>query len=273
MRPTFLIIGAGKCGTTSLWAYLAQHPEIGMSKIKEPSYFSMDENWARGWAWYERLFSHCAGKKELGEASNSYSATETYPETVSRIAQNLPSVKVIYSVRHPVKRTESEWMDPTKRGYIGFTEFLRTDPIFFDKNNYLRTYLRYTDALGAENVLVLFYEDLCADPSAFVSRCLAFLDINPDIPLDMTKRHGVTAENRVFLPGIRRLKASRLYNDLSIYLPDSLKNTLKPLLSRTTQIARPTWSNVDYAWFREQFEEPSREFLETVDQRSDFWDW
>ena len=109
--PNFLIIGAGKSGTTSLWNYLDQHPQIGMLAIKEPSFFSMDEVHDRGLAWYRRLFAGHAGAVARGEASNSYSATDTFPKTIDRIAATLPDPRFVYIVRHPRARTESDWME------------------------------------------------------------------------------------------------------------------------------------------------------------------
>jgi hypothetical protein len=57
----------------------------------------MGENWFRGWDWYERLYAYCGGAAARGEASNSYSANESYPSTVARIRDNLPNVKLIYN--------------------------------------------------------------------------------------------------------------------------------------------------------------------------------
>ena len=107
-RPNFLIIGAGKSGTTSLWSLLGQHPEIFVSRIKEPSFFSNDEQYTRGWMWYESLFRGARGENAIGEASNSYSATGIHPDTVRRIVESLPGVRLIYLVRNPFERMESD---------------------------------------------------------------------------------------------------------------------------------------------------------------------
>ena len=271
--PNFLIIGAGKCGTTSLWAYLDQHPDICMSRIKEPSFFSMDETWARGWEWYERLYAQCSGAAARGEASNSYSATESYPDTIARIRESLPGVKLIYSVRHPRARTESDYMQRSKISDIAFSDFLRRDPLYHDKNCYLRTYERYAEAVGADNILVLFYEDLRADPAAVARRCFAFLGVDPEVTVDVGTAHGQSADHRVFVPGLGALRRSRAYTDLSLYIPGVVKRAFRPLVSTTRQIARPEWSAADEAWFRAEFEERSRAFLAAMGRPNDEWRW
>jgi len=72
-EPTrFFVIGAPKCGTTSLCSILAEHPEVGFSIPKEPRFFSHDEIYARGFDWYHGLFPERDGKKSVGEGSTSY---------------------------------------------------------------------------------------------------------------------------------------------------------------------------------------------------------
>ena len=66
--PSFLIIGAPKCGTTSLWLYLHEHPDVCMSQPKEPFYF--DSEYYQGWDYYlETYFSHWDNERAVGDAS------------------------------------------------------------------------------------------------------------------------------------------------------------------------------------------------------------
>lgn len=271
--PTFLVIGAGKSGTTSLWSYLNQHPQIGMSAIKEPSYFSMDGIHARGVDWYARLYAGHADKPARGEASNSYSATETYPRTLDRIAEVMTDPKFLYIVRHPRARSESDWMQRSKIEQVTFSDFLRRDPVYADKNMYLRTLKRYTDRFGAGSVMVLFYDDLLRDPGALLARVCAFLGVDSDFAFDAGTRHGESADARRFFPGMAALRRTKLYADLSMALPDPVKRRLRGALSTPFEVERPTWSEADIAWFRERFEAPSRAFLEWVGQDPSLWDW
>ena len=76
--PTFLVIGAMKAGTTSLYHYLRDHPQVFMPETKEVNFFNPRRNWHRGMTWYEEQFSAAPpGTVAVGEASTSYTK---YPE-------------------------------------------------------------------------------------------------------------------------------------------------------------------------------------------------
>ena len=271
--PTFLIIGAGKCGTTSLWSYLDQHPDIGMSAIKEPSFFSSDEVHRRSLDWYGRLYNNCADKPVRGEASNSYSATDTWPHTIDRIAAALEKPKFLYIVRHPRARTESDFMQMSKLREVEFSGFLRTEPVHADKNMYLRTYERYVERFGEDRLMVLFYDDLRADTAGLLRSVCEFLGVDPDFPFDTSQQHGQSAQARKFLFGLGALRRTTLYADLSLALPGGMKNALRSVLSRSHEVRRPIWSHEDRDWFRSRYEAPSRAFLERVGRDPGQWTW
>lgn len=271
--PTFLIIGAGKCGTTSLWSYLDQHPQVGMSRIKEPSFFSMDEVHARGLDWYRKLYDGMQDRIARGEASNSYSATETYPATLDRIAQTLGTPKLIYITRHPAARTESDWMQRSRIENISFADFIRTDPLHADKNDYLRCYERYAARFGTESILTLFYEDLRADPTNLLQRVCAFLEVDDSFAFETDTRHGQSAKGREFAFGLGKLRRLKLYADLSMMLPEGIKSRLREGLSKPKDVVRPVWTDGDRAWFRERYEAPSRAYLERVGHDPAHWVW
>jgi len=109
-----------------------------MCPTKEPSFFSLSKHFARGENWYHSLFENYKSQKIVGEASNSYSATGVYKETPSRIYEYNPTAKLIYIVRNPVERTESDWMESNKREPVKFSEFIRKDELCSDKNQYLK---------------------------------------------------------------------------------------------------------------------------------------
>ncbi|HEX3577644.1 MAG TPA: sulfotransferase, partial [Thermoanaerobaculia bacterium] len=96
--PNFLIIGAAKSGTTSLYHYLRQHPDVFMSPVKEPNYYSDDDNLLptaiRSRANYEKLFAGAKGERARGEATVRYLNAIT---GVERIYADLPDVRLIVS--------------------------------------------------------------------------------------------------------------------------------------------------------------------------------
>lgn len=101
MRPNLVVIGAAKCGTTSLHEYLNAHPQIAMSREKELDFFVAEKNWSRGLDWYEAQFEDAPIR---GESSVSYAAFPEYQGVPERIVRALPDARVIYLVRDPVER-------------------------------------------------------------------------------------------------------------------------------------------------------------------------
>ena len=82
--PNFFIIGAAKSATTTLYKYLASHPQIHMSVEKEPNFFGADIKYQRGLTWYSELFSEAEVGQICGEASTDYSKFPEYPNVYSK---------------------------------------------------------------------------------------------------------------------------------------------------------------------------------------------
>ncbi len=135
-KPNFLLIGAQKSATTSISVMLSHHPDVFVVKGKEPHFFSENRQYARGWDWYMSLFSGSNGERAIIDASTSYSRTNAFPNTISRIIKHVPDAKILYSVRHPLDRMESayvEWMSTPSFLFVNTsinTMFLRS-PSFF----------------------------------------------------------------------------------------------------------------------------------------------
>jgi hypothetical protein len=209
MSPNFIIVGVARCGTTSLFHYLNQHPEIGMSKIKEPKYFSSldlnlpqqgigDETVFRKVVSNERdydsLFYGLESFKVIGEGSSDYFY---YHKTViPRIKEKLGDVKIIICLRNPAERAFSAYSNLTRdsREKLEFIEGLEAeneritedwDWMWYYKNGGL-----YSNALEHyqtefTNVKVVFFDDLDAQPQVVVKEVCEFLNVASDIRLDV----------------------------------------------------------------------------------------
>ena len=138
--PNFLIIGAAKSGTTSLYAYLEQHPQAYLSPKKEPEFFSyegreVDFNGPKGEEQanhgikqhitanieeYRALFRGASDEKAIGEASTMYLYS---PQAPSRIKHYIPKVKLIAIFRNPVDRAYSTFSYLTLQGREPLSEF------------------------------------------------------------------------------------------------------------------------------------------------------
>jgi hypothetical protein len=243
VRPTFLVIGAMKCGTTSLYDLFAQHPQIGMSTIKEPAFFCADEFFAKGWPWYESLFAHATDCQAVGEASTSYTKKYTYPRAAERIGRYLPRARLIYIVRDPLERIESQWIHGVHAGWhaADFTSAL-DDPGLIDPSRYWRQINAYRNYFSDNQILVLFFDDFKSDPLAVVTRCCNFLEINPSlapkVPIEPRNVSSSLESENALLATLRRMPLSRR---LSRALPRTWRQRAKRHLFTRRIDRRPLW--------------------------------
>jgi len=179
MLPDFLVIGAMKSGTTSLYRYLITHPEVSGAESKEPEFFS--KNYDKGLEWYKELFS--AGGRLSFEASTGYTKRQFWPEAAERIYRELPGVKLIYCLRDPVERTISNYHHNVQKGRekLPFSQAIRKPG-----NGYVATSL-YAYQLEAYQrfylegrVHVIDFEAFKASPSRHMDEVFRFLGVSPD---------------------------------------------------------------------------------------------
>jgi len=175
--PDFLIIGAMKCGTSTLQAQLAAQPGILMSTPKEPNFFSDDSIYAQGMKWYESLFDQAAPGDLLGEASTHYTKLPTYPSTLARLQQALAKPKLIYLIRDPVSRALSHYIHEWTMGNM--SSDIETS---FEKHSELVDYGRYAyqiepylEAFGRDAIFLSTLEEMKRAPQDFLDRVGSFL--------------------------------------------------------------------------------------------------
>ena len=113
MLPNLVIIGAMKCGTTSLHYYLDQHPDISMSAKKETNFFT-PRGFDKGVEWYEQQFT--GGTRICGEASPNYSYFDRFPGVPERMHSVIPEPRIIYMVRNPIRRILSQYVHECSAG-------------------------------------------------------------------------------------------------------------------------------------------------------------
>ncbi|NNF72213.1 MAG: sulfotransferase, partial [Rhodobacteraceae bacterium] len=94
--PDFILIGAMKCGTSTLASQLGAQPGLFMTTPKEPNYFSDDAIFARGPDWYGGLFDGAGPGDLRGEASTHYTKRPDYPDTIARMKAAVPAPRLVY---------------------------------------------------------------------------------------------------------------------------------------------------------------------------------
>ena len=182
--PDFIVVGAMKAGTTTLYAYLAQHPQIYMCQRKEPGFFSRNENYAKGMDWYRQLYTEAAPDQLCGEASTCYTRQLEFPSTAARIAKHIPDAKLIYLVRHPVERAYSHYVHLMAqrwttecRAPLPLSSALQEYPTIVDTSKYSSQLERYLTYFSRKNLMVIVLDDLAANPEASVAAAHSFLGL------------------------------------------------------------------------------------------------
>lgn len=217
MKPNFLVIGAARSGTTSLFQYLDAHPDVYMSQVKELNFFSNEKYWEKGLDWYEKNFPVKEGQyKAVGEVSPSYTKAPFTEDVVKRIHDYVPDAKLIYIVRNPVQRCISHYLHRVQRGYETrqFSEILKSleNESFMAQGRYHYQLQRYLERFPREQILVLSFEEFSRNTADSVADIYRFIGVDPAFKANHTDEvHN--ANSGIILKGGFGLKVMRFYHD------------------------------------------------------------
>lgn len=180
MLPNLIIIGAQKCGTTSLHYYLGRHPQIAMSRLKELNFFSVEGNWHKGAAWYESQFD--ARRPIRGEASPHYTCHPQYAGVPQRLHSLVPAAKLIYLVRHPIERLIAQYIHQVDGGRE--PRPLPDALADLDNNQYVQRSLygmqleQYLPYFPLRNILIITQEQLLRNRQPTLTKVFQFLGVD-----------------------------------------------------------------------------------------------
>ncbi len=203
MLPDWLIVGAQKAGTSSLFDLLGQHPSVATPYLKELDYFSWFHD--RSLGWYRAFFPLRRAGLVTGEASPYYFYDE---RSAARIAGVLPVARIIVLLRDPTDRTVSHYHHVHKRGLepLGLSEALDAEPerlagekqrvrddpgyvsmrlrhwSYVDRGRYAEQLERWLAVYPPDQVLVVCAETLFRRPDQAYARTLEFLGLSPFVP-------------------------------------------------------------------------------------------
>jgi len=217
LLPNFFIIGANKAGTTSLHRYVAQHPDVYMSPVKEPMFFAPEPPEVRrdDPAWratnraqvienleeYRALFAGADGERVRGESSTAYLSK---PQTPPLIKAAVPDAKLVAVLRNPSERAFSAYAMHRQWGVepLSFADAVSAEldsgvdvgrkRIYVKLGYYGRFLSRYLEHFDRGQIQIHLYEDLIADPIDLVHEVLTFLDVDPAFTPDLATRYNVT---------------------------------------------------------------------------------
>ena len=240
--PNFFLAGVPRAGTTSLYFYLGQHPQIYVSPVKEPAFFGaadlrrhggellryaapdraalrpyLEGNAPSGppplvldWEGYLDLFRAAGDEPAVGEGTVGYFSL---PGAARAIHAKVPDARLIFVLRDPAERLFSHhlaalWHDPARTFRQRFLDAIEpgatAPPVLVEEGRFATNLERFLDLFPRDRIRIHLYEDYQADPRAVLRDVFAFLGVDPDHPVDLSRRHNETQTPR--WPVLHRLR-------------------------------------------------------------------
>jgi len=234
MRVNFMIIGAQKCGTTSLASQLAQHSDVCFSQVKEPGYFNQSDDWAKHLDSYHELYAPRSGQI-CGEASTMYTFLPEYLGTHARLHEYNPKLKLIYIMRNPVERLISNYAHDLVRGLVNGDpgETIAQQPAYLNRSRYFHQIRPYVDIFSRENILLLVFEEYVADQQATLKKIARFLNIG-EIEFDgisRSEKHRTVGTWYLKYAPARKLAETALFQKIRPSIPLAIRRSIRRKLS------------------------------------------
>jgi hypothetical protein len=239
--PTTIVIGAQKCGTSTLHYYLGFHPDISASRPKELNFFIEGNNWERGLDWYRSHFD--PAKPVRLESSPNYTTWPHHQGIAERMAGVVPDAKLIFMVRDPVARIEAHWVhNYAKRRERGTVIETITHPntTYVLRSRYfmqLQQFLRFYDR---ERILVFQQSDLRDRRPETLREVFEFVGVDPDFQHRAFNvvRHRTSKKRRMSKAGMKAQEWSR--TDWGRRIPRAFWNYTEAGLRLSKPIERPS---------------------------------
>lgn len=287
IKPNFLIIGAPKSGTTSLYNYLSQHPDIGFSRLKEPKYFSFKDisldfegnktvvdqikrSTVQDLNAYQDLFKDLQ-EPFVGEATPNYLHV---PSAAKNIYEYHPEMKLIAILRNPIDKTFSDWKHNYAMGYETVRDFRKAllliderkrqngIPYFdyLDKSNYATHLKRYLTYFPKTQIKIILYDDFKVDPNKSCNEILEFLGAKTPYDFDTDK---------VYMKG-KPLYKSRPLKRLSSYIGHNFSKKIQRAIDGVNTID-PHLKLEDRTFLIDIFKDEIHGLEELLDRDLRFW--
>jgi hypothetical protein len=298
--PNFLVIGAGKGGTTSLHRWLGAHPQVFVATIKETNYFAyVAQRTATGaldgpvrsqifpvraWENYQALFRDAEKFAARGEVSPMYLALPGVPE---KIADRLPDARLVVILRHPVDRAYSSYLMHSRDGreHRSFAQAVREEldgtcdaQLAYGQRNYLQIgyyhhhLSRYWQHFDPQRCHVELYDDLVADPHALLRRVYRFIGVDTGFEPDMSTRMNPSGipRSRIIAPLLKKNRVSRVVRAL---LPGRLHQNVEQIFDRwrAAQLVKPPLDAALRASLTAKYQDDIHRLAETLGR--DLSDW
>lgn len=275
--PNVIIAGAPKCGTSSLYFWLAAHPDACASKAKETFYFADEVNRfnkglnfvENGLKPYGKHFEHCSGSKVIFEATAPYIY---YQNALEQIATLSSRPKVIFLLREPSKRLQSQYLFEryrTGRRNMPLEDYLAL-PDRLPHGLYTQYLQKWETAIGRDRMMIYIFEEFMSDPRSGMK------DISKKLGLDENfyDHFNFTTRNETL-----KMKSTALHRaglKLQPYIPHWVQSTLLPIYLKFNSSGKPKTSPEEVEIFNSQvkpYYKNEKEKLEGfLGRKIDLWD-
>ena len=242
--PNFLMIGGAKAGTSSLYAYLRQHPDVFLSEVRECDFFVLEgqtptfngpgdqiafRRYITTLDRYQELFTDAGDRRAIGESSDLYLDG---PGAAERIRHHLPGAKLLVILRNPAERAYSQFKHLVRDGRETLPTFEQAlaaeeqrvadgwHPIWHlaGRGFYAAQLQRYLDLFPRQQLSIHLYDDFVASPPRVMRALFEFLEVDPTFQVDMSLKYNVSGTPR-----------SQLLHSF-LAQPMAIKDVFKPLL-------------------------------------------
>ena len=256
--PTFLIVGVAKAGTSSLYDYLGQHPQIFISPVRAPNFFGLGEQPGPAYGGpvksrpihaptleaYHALFEGRQNESALGEGSSYFNFT---PRAAARIQHYISQARLLIILRQPAERAYSQYLYARRMGWEPATTFqaaLDEEPrrqaegwfpflCYRESSLYADKLRAFYDRFPAEQLHLCLFDDFRRQPAVVVNQIYRFLGVTPDFTPDVSVHHNpATVGLCPWLRSPHNEKAARFWR----YLPGWLRQRLFQQLSKVNVV-------------------------------------
>ncbi len=272
MLPNFIVIGAAKCGTTSICDLLGRHPQVFMSNPKEPHFFGRDDT-DKTFTWYQAFFSKVQDEIAVGEGSTSYTHPDIILPAASGIAQHIPDCRLIYMVRNPLKRLESDWKMRKHEGWSegSINESVRKQDSLITHGMYWHNLSVYRKLFSDEQIMIIFLEDFAQNPEHELKRCFQHIGVDPSITLENIDIPRNKSDNfRKDILIVKYLRQTIFISSIKKLMPYWMLSGAKTILTRKQDLTIQ-WNDRTRQLVIEKLKDDSRNFLNFCGKLEDFW--
>ncbi len=250
--PNFLIIGAPKAGTSSIYAYLQQHPDVYMSPVKEPHFFMVenekvnlqgpgDQERFKSAVYqiekYQNLFSGVTDEIAIGEASTTYLGSQ---KACKNIRKYIPHAKLIAVLRNPVDAAYASFLHLVRDGnepIADFSKALAAEPEriqnswgliwrYQQRGLYSQQVKNYFSQFDREQIKIYMYDDFKETPELIIKDIFTFIGVDPNFKIDMSLKHNVSGMPKNLTLNRLLAKDNSLKSSVKLFLPSKIRNKL-----------------------------------------------